>query len=135
MTIAMQRAPASLGAAVRAVLPLLTAMASSQLRAGRLWRGLRLCGACGCRVQRHAPGGRAARLRGPVGRDRQCAGGELARRVGGWEVISWALLRAAPVMLLLLLVLAGPSNWAASPRAWSGFICIAAFSRFLGFFA
>ena len=61
-------------------------------------------------------------------------GGEMARRIGGWEVISWALVLSAPAMLVLLLF-AGPINWAASPWAWGGFLYVSVFSMFLGFFA
>jgi len=61
-------------------------------------------------------------------------GGDMARRIGGWEVISWALVFSAPIMLALVL-LAGPINWAASPPAWAGFLYVSVFSMFLGFFA
>ncbi|HEU4380057.1 MAG TPA: DMT family transporter, partial [Hyphomicrobiaceae bacterium] len=61
-------------------------------------------------------------------------GGELARRIGGWEVISWALVLAFPVMLGLVLMSA-PINWSASPAAWAGFLYVSVFSQFLGFFA
>lgn len=61
-------------------------------------------------------------------------GGEMARRIGGWEVISWALVFSAPVMLALVL-LSGPINWAASLWAWAGFLYVSVFSMFLGFFA
>jgi hypothetical protein len=61
-------------------------------------------------------------------------GGDMARRIGGWEVISWALVFSAPVMLALVL-LSGPINWGASPSAWAGFLYVSVFSMFLGFFA
>jgi drug/metabolite transporter (DMT)-like permease len=61
-------------------------------------------------------------------------GGEMARRIGGWEVICWALVFSAPAMLALV-VLAGPINWAASASAWAGFLYVSVFSMFLGFFA
>ena len=62
-------------------------------------------------------------------------GGEMSHRIGGWEVISWALVVSAPVLLLLFLVLSPPINWGASASAWSGFLYVAVFSQFLGFFA
>ena len=52
----------------------------------------------------------------------------------GWEVISWALVFSAPVMLALVL-LSGPINWSASRLAWAGFLYVSVFSMFLGFFA
>ena len=61
-------------------------------------------------------------------------GGEMARRIGGWEVICWALVFSSPVMLALVL-LSGPINWAAGPWAWAGFLYVSVFSMFLGFFA
>jgi drug/metabolite transporter (DMT)-like permease len=61
-------------------------------------------------------------------------GGEMARRIGGWEVISWALVLSAPAMLVLLLF-SGSINWAAGPWAWGGFLYVSVFSMFLGFFA
>ena len=66
---------------------------------------------------------------------RVVAGGEMARRIGGWEVISWALVFSAPTMLVLLLLFAGPINWDASPSAWACFFYVSVFSMFLGFFA
>ena len=62
-------------------------------------------------------------------------GGEMSHRIGGWEVISWALVVSAPVLLALALVLAPPINWTASVSAWTGFLYVAVFSQFLGFFA
>jgi drug/metabolite transporter (DMT)-like permease len=62
-------------------------------------------------------------------------GGEMSHRIGGWEVISWALVASAPVMLVLLLVLSPPINWGASASAWLGFFYVSVFSQFLGFFA
>jgi drug/metabolite transporter (DMT)-like permease len=61
-------------------------------------------------------------------------GGEMARRIGGWEVISWALVFSSPIMLVLVLM-SGPINWSASASAWGGFLYVSAFSMFLGFFA
>jgi drug/metabolite transporter (DMT)-like permease len=62
-------------------------------------------------------------------------GGEMAGRIGGWEVICWALVFAAPALLPALLLLAWPSNWSARPSAWAGFFYVSLFSMFLGFFA
>ena len=59
----------------------------------------------------------------------------MARRIGGWEVISWSLVVSAPVLLVLMVVLQVPINWSARPSAWAGFLYVAIFSQFLGFFA
>ena len=58
----------------------------------------------------------------------------MARRIGGWEVISWALVFSAPVMLVLVL-LSGRSTGPPAPSAWAGFLYVSVFSMFLGFFA
>ena len=62
-------------------------------------------------------------------------GGVLARTIGGWRTISWALVFSAPIVLALTVALSGPINWAASASAWTGFLYVASCSMFLGFFA
>ncbi len=62
-------------------------------------------------------------------------GGELSRRRSGWEVISWALVMAAPFLAATYWWLAPPINWQASGGAWGGFAFVSVFSMFLGFFA
>jgi drug/metabolite transporter (DMT)-like permease len=65
------------------------------------------------------------------------AGGRLAQRMGGQQVICWALLLAAPLLLPLLLW----HSWGqaeamlrAGARAWAGFAYVSVFSMFIGFF-
>lgn len=60
-------------------------------------------------------------------------GAQLSRRLGGWQVICWALLLAAPVMSMLALC-TWPDSWpnATSP-AWLGLAYVAVFSMLLGF--
>jgi drug/metabolite transporter (DMT)-like permease len=62
-------------------------------------------------------------------------GGRLAKQLGGWQVICWALVFAAP----LLVVPVGWRVWQqgleAPPLAWAGFAYVSVFSMFLGFFA
>jgi drug/metabolite transporter (DMT)-like permease len=147
MTIAMRYAPASHGAVVLAVLPLLTAMAGVLVAGERPSLGFWACGVAGTLAVFVY-----AMLSGAGSGDVQWAdlllagaalsaamayalGGEMARRVGGWEVISWSLVFAAPLMLVLLLWCTGPINWSASPKAWAGFLYVSVFSQFLGFFA
>lgn len=62
-------------------------------------------------------------------------GGRLARELGGWQVICWALVLAAPLE-------AGPTLWAAghqpldvSPFVWLGFAYLCLVSQLIGFFA
>jgi drug/metabolite transporter (DMT)-like permease len=146
MAIAMQYAPASHGAVVLAVLPLLTAMGGALVAGERPSLGFWACGLAGTGavlVYSLLTGGPSGDLHwadlllaaSAVSAAMAYAlGGEMARRIGGWEVICWALVFSAPVMLVLLL-LAGPINWAARPSAWAGFLYVSVFSMFLGFFA
>jgi drug/metabolite transporter (DMT)-like permease len=60
--------------------------------------------------------------------------GMLARRIGGWQVISWALVVSLPFSLLAILLFAGPVVWNAPARAWLGFAYVSLMSQFVGFF-
>ena len=151
MAIAMRYAPAAHGGVVLAVLPLLTAMASVWLAGERPSRGFWACGVLGMAAVvayavlagARAGGGAAAvhwadlLLAGAAvsAATGYALGGELSRRLGGWEVISWALVIAAPFVALLCVVLAPPINWGASSRVWLGFLYLGVFSQFIGFFA
>jgi drug/metabolite transporter (DMT)-like permease len=62
-------------------------------------------------------------------------GGRLARALGSWQVISWALVLSAPLLIL-------PTWWSAdgrlataAPSAWAGFAYVSVVSMYLGFFA
>jgi drug/metabolite transporter (DMT)-like permease len=60
-------------------------------------------------------------------------GAALSRRLGGWQVISWALVLALPVMLLLALVTL-PDSWVGiSAPAWIGLGYVSVFSMLVGF--
>ncbi|HWK25568.1 MAG TPA: DMT family transporter [Solirubrobacter sp.] len=61
-------------------------------------------------------------------------GGALARTYGGWQVICWALLLAAPV-LAVPVALAMRGGVHAGADAWLGFAYLSVISMFLGFFA
>lgn len=62
-------------------------------------------------------------------------GGALARELGGWQVICWALVLSAPLTLPLTLLLAGGALPSAGADAWLGFAYVSVVSMFLGFFA
>lgn len=60
-------------------------------------------------------------------------GAKLSRRLGGWQVISWALLLSLPVMAVLMLL-----NWPATfdgigGPAWTGLAYVSVFSMLVGF--
>ena len=61
-------------------------------------------------------------------------GGRLARSIGGWQVICWALVLSAPI-LLVPTMLAAEQGLTASPQAWLGFLYVSVVSQFFGFFA
>ena len=62
-------------------------------------------------------------------------GGLLARELGAWQTISWALVVAAPVMILLTVVSLGSGIPSATPVQWLSFAYLGVVSMFLGFFA
>ncbi|WP_315703326.1 MULTISPECIES: DMT family transporter [unclassified Bradyrhizobium] len=60
-------------------------------------------------------------------------GATLARRLGGWQVMCWALLLALPVMLVLAAT-ARPASWQAiGGGAWTGLAYVSVFSSLIGF--
>ena len=62
-------------------------------------------------------------------------GGLLARELGAWQVVSWALVLALPVMLCLTILSVVQRPPAAGPAVWAAFGYLAVVSMFLGFFA
>lgn len=62
-------------------------------------------------------------------------GGLLARELGAWQTVSWALVLASPVMLALAIGSAVASPPSAEPIRWAAFGYLAVVSMFLGFFA
>ena len=60
-------------------------------------------------------------------------GATVSRRLGGWQVISSALLLALPVMAVLALVTMPPDWNTIGPAAWAGLAYVSVFSMFLGF--
>ncbi len=60
-------------------------------------------------------------------------GATLSRRLGGWQVISWALLMSLPVMAVLTLITL-PSSWSGiGAPAWIGLAYVSTFSMLIGF--
>jgi drug/metabolite transporter (DMT)-like permease len=63
------------------------------------------------------------------------AGGRLARELGGWQVICWALMISAPFIAVPVGLKVATQGLHASPQAWLGFLYVGVVSMFLGFFA
>ncbi|MDF2810793.1 MAG: EamA family transporter [Microvirga sp.] len=60
-------------------------------------------------------------------------GATLSRRLGGWQVISWALLLALPMMAALALTTM-PGSWSGiGGPAWFGLAYVSVFSMLIGF--
>lgn len=60
-------------------------------------------------------------------------GARLSRKLGGWQVISWALVLSLPVMLpLALFTMPATFDHAGAP-AWFGLIYVSVFSMLIGF--
>ena len=62
-------------------------------------------------------------------------GGLLARQLGAWQTVSWALVLAAPLMLVLTGMSVASTMPLASGRQWLAFAYLACVSMFLGFFS
>lgn len=61
-------------------------------------------------------------------------GAKLSRTLGGWQVISWALVLSLPIMATLACIVAPASFAGISPPAWFGLGYISVFSMLIGFF-
>lgn len=60
-------------------------------------------------------------------------GAKLSRTLGGWQVISWALILALPLMVIIALF-SLPETWAGiGSRAWAGLAYVSVFSMLIGF--
>ncbi|OLP59225.1 transporter [Xaviernesmea oryzae] len=60
-------------------------------------------------------------------------GAALSRRLGGWQVISWALLLSLPVMAMVALVTIPAHLPAIDAPAWIGLAYVSIFSMLVGF--
>jgi drug/metabolite transporter (DMT)-like permease len=144
-SIGMQTVPASHGAIVIGVLPLATALFAAWLGGERPSRAFWLLAVAGSVVVlvfawRSGGGGfvsgdlwlLAAVALGALG---YAEGGRLARTLGGPEVICWALVASAPLLLLPVAWLSVRQTWPVDTTAVLAFGYVTLFSQFLGFFA
>lgn len=60
-------------------------------------------------------------------------GASLSRRLGGWQVICWALVLSLPIMLALTLFTLPASFAAVTNGAWAGLAYVSLFSMLVGF--
>jgi drug/metabolite transporter (DMT)-like permease len=145
-TLAMQYVPAAHGGVVLAVLPLATAMAGAAMAGERPSLGFWLVGLAGSGAvlafgvleagEMADVGWGDLLLIGSVicAAIGYAASGVLARDIGGWQVISWALVLSSPATVLTTWLLAGPINWNAPAEAWLAYLYLALMSQYFGFF-
>ena len=144
-TWAIHRVPAAHGAIVLGLMPLATAVAAV-LRAGehpsRSFWSASFAGSATVVAFALVTGGGKAHIAdlALVGAVVAAAlgyaeGGRLARDLGGAQVICWALLVAAPFLIVPVASAVVKHGLAASPTAWFGFAYVSVVSMFLGFFA
>lgn len=62
-------------------------------------------------------------------------GGVVAREVGGWRTICWALVLGLPVMAVPTIAAIGADGLHAGAASWAGFAYVALISMFTAFFA
>lgn len=60
-------------------------------------------------------------------------GAALSRKLGGWQVICWALVLSLPIMLVLTFATLPPSFAAVGSNAWIGLAYVSLFSMLIGF--
>ncbi|RWC31541.1 MAG: DMT family transporter [Mesorhizobium sp.] len=60
-------------------------------------------------------------------------GAALSRRLGGWQVICWALVLSLPIMLVLSFATLPPSFAGVGSNAWIGLAYVSLFSMLIGF--
>ncbi|MEM7636813.1 MAG: DMT family transporter [Pseudomonadota bacterium] len=60
-------------------------------------------------------------------------GATLSRRLGGWQVISWALVLSLPVMAIIALTVWPDTLHGISPPAWISLAYVSVFSMLVGF--
>jgi drug/metabolite transporter (DMT)-like permease len=60
-------------------------------------------------------------------------GAALSRRLGGWQVISWALVLSAPVVLVMTIMTLPPDWDGIGAPAWLGLAYVSIFSMLVGF--
>lgn len=146
-SFALTTAPASHGAVVIALLPAATAVIAVLRTGERPGRAFWIAAALGsiaavvfAVVQGGGLGGLhlsdlllfAAVIVCAVG---YAEGGVLSRALGSWQTISWALVLASPLMVLLTGIAIAQQRPTGSLEEWGAFAYLATVSMFLGFFA
>ena len=143
--VAMQSAPASHGSVVLGALPLATAFMSTIFAHERPSRTFWAWGIAGSGAvitfalwdggtELHAADTLLvlAVLAASMG---YAAGGQLSKKLGGWQVICWALLLALPITLPITIYLSRQLSGHESLTGWACFAYLGLMSQLVGFFA
>jgi drug/metabolite transporter (DMT)-like permease len=144
-SVAMKSAPASHGSVVLALLPLSTAFMSTIFageKPSRQFWFWGLLGSSAVIVYALWDGGLEfhaadillvlAVLTASMG---YAAGGQLSRKLGGWQVICWALLVALPITLPMTIYFAKSVTGHETAQSWACFAYLGLMSQLVGFFA
>jgi drug/metabolite transporter (DMT)-like permease len=145
VALGLRTVPAAHGGVVLGVMPLMTAVAAAVILgerpSARFWL-FAVLGAVVVAVFALRDGGgafdigdlylTAGAMMGAVG---HVYSGKLSREMPGWEVISWVLVIALPLMLPVAFLLMPAEPTAVAISAWAGLAYAALFSMFIGFFA
>ncbi|MDB6048997.1 MAG: transporter [Pseudomonas sp.] len=142
---AMKTLPASHGALVNGLQPLCVAIYAAWLSHERPSRSFWACAALGSAlVLGYALISGAGSIQIgdlwmlaaiAVGGLGYAEGGRLAKEMGGWQVICWALVLSAPLLAGPVIYLALQHQGPISTGAWWAFGYVTIFSQFIGFFA
>jgi drug/metabolite transporter (DMT)-like permease len=146
MSVAMKTLPSAHGAVVTGIMPLATAAVGAIVSGDRPSLGFWLCGLLGSGavvVYALIDGAGSiswadlilllAIATAALG---YAVGGQIAKRLGGWQTICWIMVLALPLSIALAFVL-NPPLPQTSPQtsAWLGLIYVVIGSQFLSFFA
>ncbi|MBW4575060.1 MAG: DMT family transporter [Aphanothece sp. CMT-3BRIN-NPC111] len=141
---AMQQLPAAHGAVILGLLPLMTAIAGTILAGERPSLTFWVASTVGSmtvvvfalisgfgHLQLADIALLISAIAGALG---YAEGGKLARVLGGWQVICWALVITLPFLILPVAFAVLHYGLVASPSAWLGFGYVSIISQLLGFF-
>jgi drug/metabolite transporter (DMT)-like permease len=143
---ALRRVPATHGAIVLGLLPLATTAAAawraSERPSRRFWvtSAIGSCAVVGYAILSSGAGRPQIEDLALLGAVVAAAlgyaeGGRLARDLGGWQVISWALVLAAPFIAIPVALVVRRHGLLGPPIAWACFGYVAIISQLLAFFA
>ncbi|ARP83570.1 EamA family transporter [Bordetella genomosp. 8] len=144
-TLAMQSVPSAHGAVVNGLLPLATAafaaLGSGERPPRRFWLWA-LAGACLVAAFALREGGGAPQagdlwllVATALGGMGYAEGARVARTLGGWRTICWALVLSAPFIVAPVAWMAARVPVAPTPTVWLALAYLSFGSMFLGFFA